>query len=336
MGGSLDGLGDHPEVQLHETDERERNRAMHKYLPLLMLPAIGMGAPTHPLFAQQDFSQVEIEVTPVRGGVHMITGSGGNMAAFIGEDGIFLVDASYGELTDRILAAVRGLCERESANSAPKYLVNTHWHFDHTSGNENMANAGFTLMGHENVLRLMSSDQVMAALGGREVPAAPEAALPRLSFNDRVNLSWNGDLIHIVHIADAHTNGDAIVHFRDADVVHAGDIFFNGMYPYIDIDNGGHIGGMVDAVDEIIAHANETMLFIPGHGPLATLEELTEYRDMLATVRDRVQELIDQGKTRDEVIEAQPTADFDPTWNSEGGWPDPGFWVGLVYDGMVR
>jgi glyoxylase-like metal-dependent hydrolase (beta-lactamase superfamily II) len=288
------------------------------------------------LWSQQDFSQVEIEVTPVRGGVFLITGAGGNIGAFVGEDGVFLVDASYGELTDRILAAVRDLCERQSANSAYRYLVNTHWHFDHTSGNENMGAAGFTLVGHENVLRLMSDNQVMAALGDREVPAAPESARPRLTFNERVNLSLNGDLIHIVHIPNAHSNGDAIIHFRDADIVHAGDIFFNGMYPYIDIDNGGDIGGMIDAVDEILAHANETMLFIPGHGPLATIDDLREYRDMLATVRDRIQEMIDEGKTRSEIVAAQPTADLDPTWNSEGGWPDPEFWVGLVFDGMAR
>jgi glyoxylase-like metal-dependent hydrolase (beta-lactamase superfamily II) len=309
---------------------------MWKRFPFVLLAAIGVSVPTNQLWAQQDFSQVEVEVTPVRGGVHMITGSGGNMAAFIGEDGVFLVDASYGELTERILLAVRDLCERETADPTLRYLVNTHWHFDHTSGNENMAAAGATIVGHENVLRLMSQDQVMAALGDREVPAAPEAARPSISFNDRMNLSWNGDLIHIVHIADAHSNGDAIVHFRDADVVHAGDIFFNGMYPYIDVDNGGHIGGMIDAVNEIVAHANETMLFIPGHGPLATLTDLTEYRDMLATVRDRIQEMIDLGRTREEVVDAKLTADLDPVWASEGGWPDPDFWVGLVYDGMIR
>ncbi len=227
----------------------------------------------------------------------------------------------YGELTDRILTTVRDLCERESANPTLGYLVNTHWHFDHTSGNENMAAAGFTLVGHENVLSLMSRDQVMAALGNHQVPAAPESARPQLTFNDGVNLSWNGDLIHIVHISNAHTNGDAIVHFRDAQVVHTGDIFFNGMYPYIDIDNGGHIGGMVDAVDDILAHTIETMLFIPGHGPLATVEDLREYRNMLATVRDRIQAMINDGKTREEVVEAKPTADLDPIWNSEGGWP---------------
>lgn len=309
---------------------------MWRHVSLFLLPAIGVSLPPGSLFAQQDLSQVEIEVTPVRGGVYMISGGGGNVAAFLGEDGVLLVDAGYAEPTDRILSGIAGLCDREAANPTLRYVVNTHWHFDHTGGNEKLAAAGAIITGHENVLRLLSDDQVMAALGNRHVPAAPESARPRLSFNDRMNLRWNGDLIHIVHIPNAHSNGDAIVHFRDANVVHTGDIFFNGTYPYIDIDNGGHIGGMIDAVDEMLAHSNETMLFIPGHGPLADRQDLTDYRDMLATVRDRIRDLIDEGKTRQEVIEAKPTADLDAVWGSAGSWPDPDFWVGLVHDGMIR
>lgn len=308
---------------------------MWSQLPLFLVSAIGVSIPTSPLFPQQGSSQVEIEVVPVRGGVYLISGGGGNVAAFIGEDGVLLVDAGYAELTDRMLSTMKGLCDREAVNPTLRYVVNTHWHFDHTGGNERLAVAGAIIAGHENVLRLLSEDQVMPALGNRRVPAAPESARPRLSFNDRVNLRWNGDLIHIVHIPNAHSNGDAIVHFRDANVVHTGDIFFNGTYPYIDIDNSGHIGGMIDAVDEILAHTNETVLFIPGHGPLAARQDLTDYRDMLATVRDRIQGLIDEGKTRQEVIDAKPTADLDADWGGAGSWPDPDLWVGLVHDGMI-
>jgi glyoxylase-like metal-dependent hydrolase (beta-lactamase superfamily II) len=289
-----------------------------------------------PQAARQDLSQAVLEITPVRGGVFVISGGGGNVGAFLGEDGVLLVDASYAQLTDRILGMVRELCEREAANPTIRYLVNTHWHFDHTGGNENMAAAGALIIAQENVLRLLAADQVMTALGNREVPAAPQSARPRLTFSDRINLSWNGDLIHIVHVPNAHTDGDAIVHFRDANVVHTGDIFFNGTYPYIDIDNGGNIGGMIDAVDEILAHSSETMLFIPGHGPLATRQDLADYRNMLTTVRHRIQDLIERGKSRQEVIAAKPTADLDDQWSQPGSWPDPSFWVGLVYDGMMR
>ena len=293
---------------------------------------LGGNALRAPIAAQQDASQVAITITPVRGGVHMIGGVGGNIAVFLGEDGVLLVDTGLPDPVEQTLDTIRDLVERESANPDIRYLINTHWHFDHTGGNERFAAAGAFIVAHENVLRLLSEDQVMTALGNRQVTAAPESARPRLSFNDRINLSWNGDLIHVVHLPDAHSNGDAIVHFRDADVVHVGDIFFNGSYPFIDVDFGGNIGGMVRAIDEILAHTNETTLFIPGHGPLANRADFVEYRDMLATVRDRVQELIDRGLTREEIIEAKPTFDLDTEW----GGRDPGFWVGLVYDGLVR
>lgn len=274
----------------------------------------------------------EVEVTSVRRGVHMISGVGGNIAAFIGEDGVFLVDAGLAEPVEQTLTAIQDLIRRESSNSDLAYVVNTHWHFDHTGGNERLATAGAVVVAHENVLRLVSEEQVMPALGDHRVPAAPLGGRPTLTFNDRVNLSWNGDLIHVVHIPDAHSNGDAIVHFRDADVVHVGDIFFNGVYPFIDVDFGGNIGGMVSAIEEILAHTNTTTLFIPGHGPLADRADFVRYRDMLATVRDRVQEMIDQGKTRDEIIAAKPTADLDDDW----GGRDVDVWVGLVFDGMLR
>lgn len=310
---------------------------MVKRLPLLLSLGIAVSVSgSAAAFAQQNASQVEIEIVPVRGGVHMLTGAGGNIAVFLGEDGVLLVDAGYAELAARVSAAVAELCRHESTNPDLRYLIDTHWHSDHTGANGYMAAAGATIVGHENVLGLLSADQVMAALGGRTVPAAPEAARPLLSFNDRVNLRWNGDLIHVVHIPSAHSNGDAIVHFRDANVVHTGDIFFNGRYPYIDIDFGGHVGGMIAAVDEILAHTVETALYIPGHGPLADRADLLSYRDMLSTVRDRIQEMIDQGRTRLEIIEAKPTADLDQTWSDPGWFLDPDLWVGLVYDGMMR
>lgn len=284
-----------------------------------------------PLLQAQE-STPDVEVTEVRGGVFLLSGVGGNIAAFPGEDGVFVVDAGMPDPVEQTLAAILEVARREFANSDLRYLINTHWHFDHTGGNERMAAAGAVLIAHENVLRLVSEDQVMVAVGGRQVPAAPEAARPVLTFSDRINLSWNGDLIHMVHIPDAHSNGDVVVHFRDADIVHVGDIFFNGTYPFIDVDFGGNIGGMVRAVDEILAHTNESTLFIPGHGPLADRGDLVAYRDMLATVRDRVQGMINSGKTREEIIEAKPTSDLDAEW----GGRDSDFWVGLVYDGIVR
>ncbi len=303
------------------------------HLIMLVVLGIGLSLPAGRLLrAQEPSSQIEITVTPVRGGVHLVSGDGGNIAAFVGKDGVLLVDAGLSEPGERLLAAIQELCQRESANPALRYVVDTHWHSDHSGGNETLAAAGALVVAHENVLRLLSQDQVMAHLGDRFVPAAPERARPRLTFNDRINLSWNQDLIHVVHMPNAHSNGDVIVHIRDADVVHMGDIL-NDNYPFIDLDFDGDIGGMIRAVDEVLAHSRDTTLFIPGHGPLADREDLLRYREMLTTVRDRVQAMIDRGMTRQEVIDAKPTADLDAEW-SGGESADP--FVGLVYDAIVE
>lgn len=288
------------------------------------------------LHAQTDWAQVPIQVEALRGGVHMVTGAGGNLAVFVGTDGILMVDADYAELSVRILEAARRLAEEAGGDPSLGYVVNTHWHFDHTGGNGPMAQAGAVLVAHENVDRMMAENRVLAGLGGQEVVAAPIEARPVLTFNDRLNLSWNGDLIHAVHMPAAHSSGDAIVHFRDADVIHLGDIFFNGMYPYIDVDFGGDIRGMARAVEEVLDHTDETTLFIPGHGPLGTRADLQAYGEMLRTVRDRIEVMIAEGKTRDEVVAAHPTEGLDAVWARPGSFMEPDFWAGLVYDGMVR
>ena len=299
----------------------------------LFVVLLGLVVPFAGGNAQQDWDAVEIQVTPLRGGVEMVSAAGGNMAVFHGVDGVLVVAADYAELSERILSTVGELA---AENPSIRYLVNTHWHFDHTSGNENFVRAGATLISHEGVERLLANDQVMAALGGREVAAAPESARPTVTFNDRMNLAFNGELIHLVHMPDANTDGDIIVHFRDADVVHMGDLFFNGMYPYIDVDNGGNLPGMVRAVEDVLAHSRESTLFIPGHGPLADRGDLQAYADMLSSVRDRVEALIEAGRSREEVIAEKPTANYDPVWGpAGGGFMEPDRWVGLVYDGMV-
>jgi len=288
----------------------------------------------------------------------MLSAGGGNLAVFLGPDGTLVVDADTGDRSEEILDAIRTLAAAEGPTTAPegvvaetpagtvdapgsidptlRFLVNTHWHFDHTGGNEAFAGAGATIIAHEGVAALMSEDRVMAALGGRVVPASPPAGRPEITFSDRLNLVWNGDLVHLVHMPGAHSGGDAIAHFRDANVVHMGDLFFNGSYPFIDVDFGGNLSGMVDAIQEVLAHTDEATLFIPGHGPLAYRMDLEAYGEMLRTVRDRVQRLIDLGRTREEIQAAKPTADLDVVWGGRGGFTDADFWVGLVYDGMVK
>ena len=206
--------------------------------PLTFPPALG---------AQVDWDQVELQPQEVRGGIYILGNAGGNIAVFFGPDGVLMVDSGYEEMAEKVLAAVHHLAGEAGHPSTLQYLVNTHWHYDHALGNEKMANSGATIIAHEGSARLMAEDRVLTALD-QEVPATPPAGRPLITFCDRVNLSWNGDLLHLVHMPLAHSAGDVIVHFRDADVIHMGDLYFNGMYPYIDVDFGGNLAGMVRGI----------------------------------------------------------------------------------------
>ncbi len=295
--------------------------------PSLILVALAI-APATATSAQQDMSRVEVEAKHVAGNVYMITGRGGNIGLSVGADGAFLVDDQFGVLSARILETVAQLTPKPV-----RFVVNTHWHGDHTGGNENMAEAGAIIVAHENVRRAMSTEHFMAAFN-RTVAASPEAALPVVTFTESMTFHWNGDDIRVQHVAPAHTDGDAIVIFRDANVIHMGDTYFNGMYPFIDVSTGGSIAGMIAAADTALELANDETQFIPGHGPLSGVAELRASRAMLHTVHGRVGDLITQGKSRDEVIAAAPTRDFDEIWGN--GFLDPPTWVGIVYDSMDK
>lgn len=278
--------------------------------------------------AQPEASPVVVEAQHVAGGVYMITGRGGNIGLCIGDDGPVLVDDQFADLSGRILQTVGELTPEPL-----RFVINTHWHQDHTGGNGNMGAAGAIIVAHENVRRAMSTEHFMAAFN-RTVPASPPDALPIVTFTDSMTFHWNGDEIRVVHVAPAHTDGDALVIFRNANVIHMGDTFFNGLYPFIDVSSGGSIDGMIAAEDEALALADDDTKFIPGHGPLGNIEQLRASRAMLQTVRDRIAALIAQGKSRAEIIEAAPTSDFDEQWGK--GFLGPATWVGIVYDSMNK
>ncbi len=280
-----------------------------------------------PVLAQPDLSSVEIETIPLSDGVYMLVGSGGNMGLSIGDDGAFLIDDQYAPLTDKIKAAVGALTD------APvRFLVNTHWHGDHTGGNEAWGEGGATIVAHENVRERMSTEQFLAVFDTR-TPPSPEAALPVVTFTDAVSFHWNGDEIRVFHVSTAHTDGDAVVHFVGADVVHMGDTFFNKMYPFIDTSTGGTMAGMIAAVDAVLEIAGPDTKIIPGHGALANRTDLEAYRSVLATAQERILALVADGKTREEVVAADLMHDFNETWG--GGFLGPEMWVGIAYDAVM-
>ena len=267
-----------------------------------------------------DASIQTVEVAP---GIYMLIGKGGNIGVSTGADGTFLIDDQYAPMTPAVIAALRAVNA-----PMPRFVLNTHWHGDHTGGNENLAKEGALLIAHDQVRARMSSDQFVR-FAQMAVPAAPQAALPVVTFNDTVTFYLNGDEIHGTYAPHAHTDGDVFVHFRRANVIHAGDVFFR-FYPFIDLSSGGSLAGVVAAVDRILALADDKTRIIPGHGPLANRADLVEYRDMLVTTSGRIRDLIKAGKTVDEIVAAAPNADYDAKW----GWAfiTPERYTRMIYE----
>ena len=279
-----------------------------------------------PVWAQTDFSKVEITAIEVADGIYMLQGAGGNIGVSAGQDGIFLIDDQYAPLTEKIVAAVRSIDERPI-----RFVLNTHWHGDHTGGNENLGKTGALIVAHDNVRKQMTVDHVLK-LWDVEVPASPAGALPVVTFSDSVTFHINGEELHAFHVETAHTDGDAMVHFRNADVLHMGDVFFNGIFPFIDVWTGGSIDGMIAACDLALEMVTDSTRIIPGHGPLADREDLVVFRDMLRQVEASVAPLIRQGRSLEEVQAADPLAPLLEDWG--GGFLSPEQFLAVVYEGM--
>jgi glyoxylase-like metal-dependent hydrolase (beta-lactamase superfamily II) len=272
--------------------------------------------------------KVEVVTTKIAEGVYMLAGGGGNIGLSVGQDAAFLVDDQYAPMTAKIKAAVAAVTDKPV-----RFVLNTHWHGDHTGGNENLGSGGTLIVAHDNVRKRMGTEQFIAFFNER-VPAAPRVALPVVTFDQTVTFHLNGEEIHAFHVAPAHTDGDAVVHFRKANVVHTGDLFFNGMYPFIDVDSGGSAAGMIAAADRLLAMMKDDVKLIPGHGPLATPADYKAFRDMLAGVRDKVKPMVDAGRSLEEIVAAKPTAAYDAKWG--GGFIKPDPFVGLLYSDLSR
>ena len=257
-----------------------------------------------PACAQQDLESVEIRAEKAAEGVSVLFGAGGNIAVSHGADGTILVDDQFAPLSAKIEAAVAAL-----GASPVKWLINTHWHGDHSGGNENFGKAGAMIMAHDHVRERMASEQ---KIRGRVTPASPAIALPVLTYHNGIALHLNGDTIQIIHAPHAHTDGDSILHWKKANVIHMGDTYFHQVtLPFIDLESGGSVRGMVKAVSMALAMADEETLIIPGHGPLARKSDLAAYRAMLVEVSAAVRKACADGKSLEEIQAMKLAAKWD-------------------------
>jgi glyoxylase-like metal-dependent hydrolase (beta-lactamase superfamily II) len=266
--------------------------------------AVSLGA------QQQNFDTVQVRSTQLARGIYMLTGAGGNMGLSVGDDAVFLIDDQYAPLTPKIRAAIASITPKPV-----RFVLNTHWHFDHTGGNKDHGEAGAMIIAHDNVRKRLSSEQFIEALNRKE-PASPHAALPVVTFNDTVTFWINGDTVTAFHVAPAHTDGDAIVSFKSANVVHMGDVFVSAGFPFVDLSSGGSINGFIGATERVLRVVNANTKIIPGHGPLSDKARLQAYHDMLVVMRDRMQKAIAAGQTVDQVLASQITADYNASFPS--------------------
>jgi glyoxylase-like metal-dependent hydrolase (beta-lactamase superfamily II) len=255
-----------------------------------------------------DFSKVEIKTTDLGDNVYMLEGEGGNITVALAKDGIIMVDGQYAPLHDKIKAAIAVV-----SNRPIKYLINTHFHGDHTGGNEAFATDGATIVAHVNVKKRLAAGTTNGLTGARTPPAAP-GALPTDTYEVFSKVRLPGRVADLKHIRKAHTDGDTYVWFKTANVLATGDTFTNGRYPNIDFANGGNINGMIAASDAYLTLTNAKSRIVPGHGPVADKAALQEYRTMLVTARDRMAKLVKDGNSEDDILAAQPFADLDKKW----------------------
>ncbi len=251
----------------------------------------------------------DLTSTPVRGSVHvLVMPAAGNVGVSVGKDGVFMIDDQFAPMAPKISAAVARLTDKPV-----RYILNTHWHGDHSGGNATFGGQGIVIVAHDNVRTRMSAEHFNAFFKST-TPPSPAEALPVITFSDRITFHFNGDTIRVIHIPGAHTDGDAMFYFEKADVLHAGDVFVLYGYPFIDLSSGGSTAGMIAGLDQILGVIGPETLVIPGHGPVVRRDRVESFRAMLATARDRVLKLVDEGKTLEQVIAARPLADFDLEW----------------------
>lgn len=273
-----------------------------------------------PAFAQQaapadpvagfraQMGSIPIQAQKLADNITLLSGPGGNVVVLDGRDGKLVVDTFVAPAWSKLKETLDGMGE-----TPLKFVIDTHWHFDHTDNNAPLHAAGATVLAHENTKKRMSEAHELPVLG-LKFPPSPAEALPQQTFKDSYKLEANGEHLHLAHVPPAHTDSDITVHFQKGNVLHAGDLFFNRMYPYIDGSTGGSISGMIASADKLLARADNNTKIVPGHGPLGNKADLAKFRDMLSTTRDRVLKLKSAGKSMQEAVAEKPFADIESAW----------------------
>ena len=270
-------------------------RTTSAILGLLVCPALG---------SAQNFDNVQITTIPVTENIYVLQGSGGNIGVSIGDDGTFIVDDQFAPLTDKIVAALA-----ELTDNPVDFVVNSHFHYDHTDGNENFGRAGALIVAQDNSRRRMETDQVLSG-SNRPQPAYDEVGLPKITFLESMRFYYNDNVVDVIYTGPGHTDGDAQVYFRDSNVIHTGDMFVRYGLPYIDQGNGGSTDGMIDALWTIAGLIDDDTIIIPGHGQLSTRADLLEFRMMLVTIRGRIKDGIARGLSADQLIASNPARGY--------------------------
>jgi len=261
----------------------------------------------HSAQAQRDFSSVEVTAHHVSGTYYYLAGAGGNIGVSVGEDGVIMIDDQFAPLTDKILAAIRGLSDGEI-----RFVINTHVHPDHTGGNENLGKMGLIILARDEVrVRLSAS--------------LPEVALPVLTFSDTMTLHMNGEEVYIFKVPPAHTDGDTYIYFKDSDVIHAGDVFRTTAFPYIDRENGGTLQGTIDGLGLLVGASGPNTKIVPGHGEVSTRADVMAFRDMTIELSDQIAEMMERGMSYDQIAAANPTRAYNDRYG------DPERFLRAVY-----
>lgn len=293
---------------------------MKTFLLLILLLIFAL-----PASAQTDFSKVQMKATRVAGNVYMLEGAGGNIGVSVGDDGLLIVDDQFAPLADKIRAALKGIADKKL-----RFILNTHWHGDHTGGNV-IFGPEATIIAHDNVRKRLATEQKSTVFNST-TPASPKEALPVITFDQSLSVHFNGEDIRAIHYPKGHTDGDSVIFFSASNVVHLGDDFFAGRFPFVDLESGGSVEGLTKNIGEIIAKIPAGAKLIPGHGPISTVDDLKSYHNMLQQTTQIVRQKISAGKTLDQIKSEGLPAEWAP-WGT--GFIKTDRWVETIYKSLT-